>query len=140
MSEDIKSFLATGGYRPNRSPRRAPLVLPSATPTAVSSAQVKTLCASYPLSRLVPTSDREAFDQAVVAPHEEKRHQIYQQRSPALDAPPPQYTGRAELRGEIAPTPSQGDVSYKRPHPINNTLCYVLAVHVISVNIIVSDC
>lgn len=113
MSEDIKSFLATGGYRPNRSPRRAPLVLPSGSPKAVSGALVKTLQASYPFSRLVPKSDRDAVDQGFVAPHdEEKRHQNYQRESLALDAPPYSYTGKAELRGEIAPTPSQEDVSY----------------------------
>lgn len=126
MSEDIKGFLATGDCRANRSPRRAPLVLPSASPTAVSGAPVKALCASYPLSRLVPTSDRDIIDQYFVAPHdEEKSRQKYQRESLALDAPPP-YTGRTELRGEIAPVPSQasqqGDVSHKRRIQLRNNL------------------
>lgn len=124
MSEDIEGFLATGSNRPNRSPRRAPLVLPSASATAISGAPVKTSYASYPLSKLVPTSYRDTINQRLEAPHdEEKRHHKYQRESLALGAPPPySYKGRAELRGEIVHTPSQAsqeDVSYKQRHPMN---------------------
>lgn len=113
MSEDIRRFLATGGYRSNRSPRRAALVPTSVSPTTVSRAPAKTLKtsrASYPLGRLVPTLDRGTINQDLIPAHDgERLNHTYQRESQAPDAPP-SYTGKAELRGEIARASSQQEV------------------------------
>lgn len=125
MSQDIQRFLGVGEKKVHRATNPRELVLPS---PFLAPVPVNTSWTNPSMNNLIPPFGpskpvRTGYD---IQSGEEEPYPDFLRRSLALD--PSTYTGNAELRGEIALTPTQ-NVCTKRPfHGSNKTLTVEVSI------------